>query len=44
MENDLPNGFVNADDFLELQLTQGSTKVRVETLNSVRQELSNSGK
>jgi hypothetical protein len=44
MGDDLPNGVVHADDFLELQLTEGSTKVRIETLKNVQQELSDPGK
>lgn len=43
MEDDLPDGYAYADDFLELQLTKGSTKVRIETLIKVQQELSDSG-
>jgi len=43
MEDDLANGVVHADDFLELQLTEGSTKVRIETLKDVQQELSDPG-
>ena len=43
MEDDLPNGYTHADDFLELQLTKGSTKIRIETLSKVQQELSDPG-
>jgi len=43
MEDNLPNGFTHADDFLELQLTKGSTKIRIETLSKVQQELRDSG-
>jgi hypothetical protein len=43
MEDDLQNGFAHADDILELQLTKGSTKGRIETLNKVQQELSDPG-
>lgn len=43
MEDDLHDGFAHADDFLELQLTKGSTKVRIEILNKVQQELGDSG-
>jgi hypothetical protein len=40
----VPDGVAHADNFLQLQLTEGSTKVRIETLKVVQQELGDHGK
>jgi hypothetical protein len=44
MDEDLRNGLIPADDFLESQLAKGSTRARIETLRNVQQELSDPGK
>jgi hypothetical protein len=44
MDDDLPNGLIQVDDFLKSQLTKGSTKARIETLRNVQQELSDPGR
>lgn len=44
MEDDLPNGYLHVDEFLESQLTKGSTKSRIETLSRVQEELNDPGR